>query len=119
MKFTISLALYLINSGIYLLINPEFKNLYKNEFAAWYFGSEGLFTALLLYLSANANNIIAKQLVYVSAGFIGLRSIMYILNYTLIFTTDARHRMAFLCLYTLLIVVPVLISAYRHGHFNK
>lgn len=119
MRFTIVLTLYLLNCGFYIWLSPELKDLYKNQFAAWYFGSEGLFTAALLYFSANSNNIIDKQLIYVSAGFIGLRSIMYILNYTLIFTSDARHRMAFLCLYTLLIVIPVMISAYRHGYFNK
>lgn len=119
MRYTVTLILYLINAGLYLWLSPEYKELHKNEMAAWYFGSEGLFTSVLLYLAANANNTIAKNLVYVTSGFIGLRAIMYILNYTLILTSEARHRMAFLCLYTLLIVTPVLISAYRHGHFKK
>lgn len=119
MKYTIILILYLINAGAYLYLSPELKELYANQFAAWYFGSEGLFTATLLFLAANAKDNVSRQLVYVSAGFIGLRAIMYILNYTLILTSEARHRMAFLCLYTLLIVVPVLISAYRHGYFKK
>jgi hypothetical protein len=118
MKYSIILVLYLINAGAYLIISPEYKALHKNEMAAWYFGSEGLFTAVLLYLACNARTWIAKQLVYVTAGFIGIRSILYILNYTLILTIDARIRMYFLCLYSLIIVIPSLISAYRHGHFK-
>jgi len=119
MRYTITLILYLLNCGVYLWLSPELKDLYKNQFAAWYFGSEGLFTATLLYLAAKAKDAVSRQLVYVTSGFIGLRAIMYILNYTLILTSEARDRMTFLCLYTLLIVTPVLISAYRHGYFKK
>ena len=119
MRYSITLVLFLINAGLYLWISPEYKDLHKNEMAAWYFGSEGLFTALLLFFACSAKSIVSKQLVFVTSGFIGIRAILYILNYTTILTVDARIRMYFLCLYSLLIVTPVLISAYRHGHFKK
>ena len=119
MKYAVVLILYLINSWLYLWFSPELKQLYVNEFSAWYFGSEGIFTAILLFIACNSKNWIDRQLVYVTAGFIGIRVILYILNYTLILTINARVRMVYLALYSLLIVVPTLISAYRHGHFKN
>ena len=113
------LILYLINSGLYLWFSPELKDQYPNEFAAWYFGSEGLFTAWLLYLAVDCPTWIDKQFIFVTSGFILFRSILYILNYTLLFTVSARMRMMYLALYSLCIVLPTFISAYRHGHFRN
>jgi len=119
MRYSIILVLFLINAGLYLWISPEYKDLHKNEMSAWYFGSEGIFTAMLLYFACSAKSIVSKQLVFVTSGFIGIRAVLYILNYTTILTVDARMRMAFLCLYSSLIVIPTLISAYRYGLFKN
>ena len=119
MKYASAMIVYLLNSGIYLWLSPGLKDKYPYEFAAWYFGSEGIFTAILLFIACNSKNWFDRQLVYVTAGFIGIRAILYILNYMLILTINARVRMVYLALYSLLIVVPTLISAYRHGHFKN
>lgn len=119
MRYAATLVLYLFNSWAYLLLSPEYKIMYKNECAAWYFGSEAIFTAVLLFLACDAKGWIAKQLVYITSGFIFLRGILYILNYTLILTINARIRMIYLALYVLFIVIPTFISAYRHGHFKN
>lgn len=110
---------YLINAWLYLWFSPDLKAKYANEFSAWYFGSEGIFIALLLFLAVNCNHWIERQLIQVLSGFIFMRAILYILNYTTIFTVNARIHMSYLALYSLLFVVPTFISSYRHGHFKK
>lgn len=119
MKFAITLLIYLLNSGFYLWYSPEYKDAYPNEFAAWYFGSEGVFIALLLFFSANSRSQLDRHFIFIASGFIFLRSILYILNYTLILNINARVRMVYLALYVSIIVLPTFISAYRHGHFKS
>lgn len=118
MKYVI-VIIYLMNAGAYLFFSPELKDKYPYEFAAWYFGSEGVFISILLYLAVSCNHWIERQLIIVTAGFIFIRAMLYILNYTLIFTVNARMHMAYLALYSLICIVPTFISAYRHGLFKN
>lgn len=118
MKFSV-VILYLLNAGLYLWFSPALKARYVYEFSAWYFGSEGLFVATIIIMAVSCKNWIERQLIYVTAGFIFIRAILYILNYTLIFTVNARTHMIFLALYVLCLVTPTFISAYRHGHFKN
>lgn len=119
MIYGLTVILYLINAGLYLWFSPALKDQYPYEFAAWYFGSEGIFVAIMLYLATECKVWVERQFMKVISGFILLRAILYILNYTLIFTVNARMHMYFLALYSLMVIIPSFISAYRHGYFKN
>lgn len=120
MKYILLAILFLTNAGLYLWFSPAYKDLYEYQFRAWYFGSEGLFMSLFLFLmSPNLKWWYQRLIIRCIGLYEGARAIMYILNYTMIWTEEARFRMWCLSIVILIFIVLFVKNCYKLGFTHR
>lgn len=89
-------------------------------FALCYFGPEWVFTGLfILFACSNNKTWLETQLCWVEAGFILIRTIIYILHYSHLLHTGSIQRISFIVFYLLLSSIIIVVSGWRNGYFKR
>lgn len=119
MKYIVLAILFLTNAGIYLWVSPALKVKYDYECRAWYFGTEGLFISLFLFLiSYSLKWWYQRLIIRMIAGYEIARATLYVLNYTRIWTEEARYRMFILSAVALVFIILFVKNSFKLG-FDK
>lgn len=108
---------HLTSALYYTSFSPEIKNsnqiafilfnnpvTYISAFSLWFFGSEFLFVSALMFFASQENKSpIEKEFITLETIHLGLRGVLYALNYSEILSSDLRHRHNFLVGYIFLL----------------
>lgn len=93
---------------------------YKTVAAFWFFGGSFILIGLSMLLTTlNAYFPIQLEITKFHSIFILLLGTIYGLHYTNVMTTNNREKLVMICAGVLLIFIIIMISAWRHGFFNK
>lgn len=108
------LALHLIMSGLYSLIN-EFSDY---DLAIMYFGLEAFFCSTYGYVGSRSDKWISKQNTQIHSCYIAFRGIIYVFNYAG-YETTSLNMLLNIIFFSLVIVVPFNLKCYFYGYYNN
>lgn len=110
------LALHLIMSGLYLLLN-EFWSWGEYDLAIMYFGLEALFCSAYGYVGSISDTWISKQFTQIHSCYIATRGIIYVLHYSG-YESGNLDRLIYICLFSLIMIVVFNLKCYFYGYYN-
>lgn len=111
------LALHLIMSGLYLLLN-EFGDWKEYDLAIMYFGLEALFCSSYGYVGSKSDKWISKQFTQIHSFYISLRGIIYVLHYSG-YESGNLERLFYICAFSLIMIAVFNLKCYFYGYYNN
>lgn len=125
MKLKAFISSLLVISHILVMVwyyshDPKWAIIHKDLASLFFFGFSFLLIGLNMFITSSERILpIQNELSKFHSVFIMLLGTIYALHYSGVLITTNRQKLIMICVGVLTIFVIIMLSAWRHGFFNK